>query len=232
MHRFFIPELTLEQTTYTLSEDESKHACKVLRMNTGDYLEIINGKGTLFTAVISDAHHKHCSIEITSLFSEKPSSTSIHIAIAPTKNMDRLEWFIEKATEIGVTEITPILCSNSERKVLKLERLEKIIVSATKQSQRLFIPQLNELTPIATFIQQHPNCYIAHCEVNQPRIELHTLKLDSNFTLIIGPEGDFSSTEIELAMKNKFKAVSLGSNRLRTETAGVYAVTIAKSRLS
>ena len=150
----------------------------------------------------------------------------LHIAIAPTKNMDRLEWFVEKATEIGISEITPLLCRYSERKVVKLERINKIIVSAMKQSKKSLLPQLNEMISFNDFIKKcegHDNCFIAHC-YNQNKQSLSQLYLKGNdATIVIGPEGDFSEEEVESALKNGFSPITLGESRLRTETAGIVA---------
>ena len=145
MNLFYIPEITPALSEINLSEEESKHACRVLRLKKGDQLTVLDGKGSSYLAQIIDDHAKHCKIQIITHTQEPKSDKEIHIAIAPTKNMDRIEWFIEKATELGVTEITFLLCSNSERKQIKLERIEKILVAAMKQSKRTFIPKLNEL---------------------------------------------------------------------------------------
>lgn len=230
MHRFFISDITPAHMDFILPEEESKHACRVLRLSNGDLLEIINGRGDLFTAKITDAQAKHCVVHIENVLHEEPEPFLIHLAIAPTKNMDRLEWFVEKATEIGVHAITPVFGENSERRQLKPERLEKIIVAATKQSLRLHAPVFHPAQKVTDFLKSNPGQYIAHCESNQPRIELHTLQPKSKeFTLLIGPEGDFSANEISIAQQNDYTAVSLGNTRLRTETAGVYAVTVLKT---
>jgi 16S rRNA (uracil1498-N3)-methyltransferase len=230
MHRFFISDITPAHTDFILPEEESKHACRVLRLSNGDSLEIINGRGDLLTATITDAHAKHCVVHIENVLHEEPESFSIHIGIAPTKNIDRLEWFVEKATEIGVHAITPVFGENSERRQLKPERLEKIIVAATKQSMRLHAPVLHPAQKVSDFLKSNPGQYIAHCDSGKPRIELHTLRpQQKEITLLIGPEGDFSANEITLAQQNEYTAVSLGNTRLRTETAGVYAVTVLKT---
>lgn len=233
MHRFYISDITPGHTDFILPEEESKHACRVVRLSNGDSIEIINGKGDLFTAKITDAHPKHCVVHIDQHLHQEKDNHFIHIAIAPTKNMDRIEWFIEKATEIGVHAITPVFGEKSERRQLKEERLEKIVIAATKQSLRLHAPILHAPQKVSDFIRQNPNQYIAHCAHNQERIELHTMKFSvKKIVLLIGPEGDFSSNEIEVAQENGYKAVSLGNTRLRTETAGLYAVTVLKTMLS
>ena len=231
MHQFFVENITKETNELTLSEEESKHACRVLRLKKGDMLSILNGKGYQFTATIVDDHPKHCLVKIIDIFFEEAPKNKLHIAIAPTKNMDRLEWFLEKATEIGVDNITPIIGDNSERKQLKTERLEKVLISAQKQSKRFYLPILNPLTTVTQFIENHPNSYFAHCEDEADKKEFSLEKFNGDVTIMIGPEGDFSQKEIEFALKKGLIPVSLGSNRLRTETAGVYATVVAKSNM-
>lgn len=228
MHRFFVPEIMEAVEHYILPEEESKHACRVLRLKIGDKIALINGRGSLFNCEITEDHPKHCIVKIVSTYTETADSPHIHIAISPTKNMDRLEWFLEKATEIGVHEVTPIIGDNSERKIIKSERLEKILISATKQSKRLYIPKLNPIVTVKEFIEKTPFAYIAHCEDDNTKVELTSNEMNDSFTILIGPEGDFSLQEIKLALKKGFKPVMLGKNRLRTETAGIYAVTLAK----
>lgn len=227
MHLFYDPTLSRTDKLFCLSEDESKHACKVMRLKEGDSILLINGLGDEFTAIITDAHPKKCALEIVSVRSEEKPPYAIHIAIAPTKNSDRLEWFIEKATEIGVTEITLLACDKSERKVQKRERLEKILVSAIKQSKRLFLPQLNEIVSTTQFIETHPNGLIAHC-YDETKVSIQTAFQTNNCPILIGPEGDFSLKEVEAAQKHGYKTIHLGENRLRTETAGLYACMQAK----
>jgi 16S rRNA (uracil1498-N3)-methyltransferase len=231
MHQFFIKNITKEATELTLSEEESKHACRVLRLKKGDVLSILNGKGYQFTATIVDDHPKHCLVKIVYVVFEEAPKNKIHIAIAPTKNMDRLEWFLEKATEIGVDSITPIIGDNSERKQLKTERLEKVIIAAQKQSKRFYLPVLNPLTTVTQFIDNHPNSYFAHCENEVNKRDFSLEKFKEDVTIMVGPEGDFSQKEIAYALKKGLIPVSLGANRLRTETAGVYAVVVAKSNM-
>jgi 16S rRNA (uracil1498-N3)-methyltransferase len=195
-----------------LSAEESKHATKVLRKKEGDILNFTNGKGYFYKAKITVADTRKCRLQVVSTEQkEKQHNYHLHIAIAPTKNMDRYEWFLEKATEIGVDEITPIICHHSERKVIKTERCNRILLSAMKQSLKFHLPKLNE-----------GNKYIAHCEEGN-KTELKEKKKEKRTLILIGPEGDFSPSEIELALQNQFKAVSLGTSRLRTETAGIIA---------
>lgn len=224
MHLFYTPDISSE--TYTLNEIESKHCIKVLRLNINDQIELIDGKGSFYEAKIIDANPKKCKIEITKTIHEFGKRNHyLHIAIAPTKNMDRFEWFLEKATEIGIDEITPLLCDHSERKVIKTERLEKIIVSAVKQSIKAYKPILNPLTKWSDFISQNleGSKYIAHCEENEKQNLKANYKAGDNAVILIGPEGDFSPNEIKLAKENNFLETSLGESRLRTETAGLVA---------
>lgn len=210
---------------FSFPKDESKHIVRVLRKDIGDILYITNGKGSLFKAQICLASNHNCVVDILENQVFTKHNYYIHIAIAPTKNNDRLEWFLEKATEIGVDEITPIICENSERKTIKKERLDKIVKSAMKQSLQYYLPKLNDAIPLKEFIKktQKGNLYIAHCEELDKNELKKEVKPQQEQTILIGPEGDFSSTEIELALKNKYKPVSLGNTRLRTETAGIVA---------
>jgi len=222
MRLFYDSTISKDLTDFILNEEESGHACKVLRLKAGDKIAIVNGKGDYFTTEITEPHARKCQVKIISCTTEEPDNKSIHIAIAPTKNMDRIEWFVEKATELGITEITLLLCKNNERKVIKTDRLEKILISAMKQSKRLYLPVLNELTPVNNFIQSHPNGLIAHCYVGEKGNISHLYK-PNNCAILIGPEGDFTQEEVDIARKNGYQAIELGENRLRTETAGLYA---------
>ena len=214
------------ESEIVLSKQEIKHATKVLRKKEGDILNFTDGKGGFYKAEIKVADTKNCKLQIISS-EQKPKQHNyhLHIAIAPTKKMDRYEWFLEKATEIGVDEITPIICDHSERKFLKTERCNRILLSAIKQSSKFHLPKLNEAISLKEFVKQdfEGNKYIAHCEdIN--KTELRKEEKANKTTVLIGPEGDFSSSEITIALKNQFKAVSLGTSRLRTETAGIVAV--------
>ncbi|MFN5844073.1 MAG: 16S rRNA (uracil(1498)-N(3))-methyltransferase [Flavobacteriia bacterium] len=222
MHSFYDAYITADIKEYFLSEDESKHACRVMRLKEGDEILLLNGKGTSLTAVISEANQKKCRVRITNVKTDTKPAYSVHVAIAPTKNNDRTEWFLEKATEIGITEITLLLCSNNERKQTKEERFEKILISAMKQSKRTFLPILHALTPFKTFIQNHQKGLIAYCGEGEKQTVLHAFNaLDC--PILIGPEGDFTKAEVDFALKNGYKAITLGENRLRTETAGLAA---------
>lgn len=208
-----------------LSAEESKHATKVLRKKEGDILNFTDGKGYFYKAKITVADTRKCRLEIVSSEQkEKQHNYHLHIAIAPTKNMDRFEWFLEKATEIGIDEITPIICSRSERKAIKTERCNRILLSAMKQSLKFHLPKLNEAISLNDFIKQdfEGTKYIAHCEEGN-KTELKEKKKEKRTLILIGPEGDFSATEIEMVLQYQFKAVSLGTSRLRTETAGIIA---------
>jgi len=223
MQLFYTPDI-LNKKTYTLSESESKHAIRVLRLKTNNTINLINGKGTFYEAIIIDDNPKKCEVEILRIEQENNNKPNLHLAIAPTKNNDRLEWLIEKATEIGISEITPIICDNSERKVLKTERLEKRAVAAMKQSLKATLPIINEPVKLNELLTQNNDCdkYIAHCyDKNQEHFK-SLYKRDNDCLVLIGPEGDFSKPEIELALTNNFTPISLGASRLRTETAGLY----------
>jgi len=224
MHLFYTPEL--KNKIHTLDEIESKHCIRVLRLNINDEIQLIDGKGGFHKAKIIDPNHKKCQVEIIeSALEYGKRNHYLHIAIAPTKNMDRFEWFLEKATEIGIDEITPILCEHSERKVLKNERLEKIIISAIKQSIKAYKPVLNPLTKFKDLISKDfdGQKYIAHCEENKKISLKNAYSKGENVLLLIGPEGDFSSEEIQQARLFNYNEISLGESRLRTETAGVVA---------
>lgn len=228
MQIFYIPEV--EENVITLNEEESKHSIRVLRMALGDVLQVVDGKGNLYTCEITDPHPKRCQVKIVDTkrgFGKR--SFHLHIAIAPTKNIDRFEWFLEKATEIGVDEITPIVCEHSERKTINNERLERVIVSAMKQSIKAFKPTLNPLTPINQIIKSSNEStkLIAYCgEFDEPHA-MNLIERGNSVIILIGPEGDFSREEIKLAIINGFKTVGLGPSRLRTETAGIVACTMA-----
>ena len=221
MQLFYCPEVFLGDLH--LSGDESKHCVKVLRKQEGDHIHLIDGKGSFYEVRITLASQKKVLFEIVKTWQETPRSYSLHIAIAPTKNNDRFEWFLEKATEIGIDEITPIICEHSERKIIKQERMEKIILSATKQSLKAKLPVLNPTISLKEFLskKQDVDCFIAHCE-EQDKTSLQSVVVN-NSLILIGPEGDFSTKEIDFALSNNFKAISLGDSRLRTETAGIIA---------
>ncbi len=210
-----------------LSPEESKHCLRVLRIQDGHSIHITNGKGDLFAGKIRKVG-KLAHVDIDShTNSKKPRPYKLHMAICPTKNMDRFEWFLEKATEIGLDEITPIVSFHSERKKIKEERLEKILISAMKQSLQTHKPILNPVTTFAEFIEEEDETetrYIAHCQNDETKEHIKEIDQSAkNIVLLIGPEGDFSDDEIDLAKSKNFKAIGLGKSRLRTETAGIVA---------
>jgi 16S rRNA (uracil1498-N3)-methyltransferase len=226
MELFYSPAIKGE--IFTLETEESKHIVKVLRKKNGDRFHITDGLGHLFEVQIIDDRPKACVVRILSTLQEQAKQSRLHIAIAPTKNTNRTEWFLEKSTEIGIDKITPLLCEHSERKTIKPERLQKVIVAAAKQSIKTFFPHLSTMSKFTTFIQQNftGDKYIALCrdENLKPLQELCSKKNDT--LILIGPEGGFSHSEIHLAKKNGFIPISLGDSRLRTETAGIVACTI------
>ena len=224
MRIFYAPDIVGEQ--YVFNKEESKHIAKVLRLSVGDVIQLVDGKGTFFKAEIISEEEKKCSVQVLEkeeYFGKR--NFDIHIAIAPTKNIARFEWFLEKSTEIGIDSITPLICKNAERKVIKAERLNKIIEAAMKQSIKAYHPKLHPLTSFNDFInQQHKGqLFIAHCE-NTNKCELkNEIKRNEHITILIGPEGDFTSKEIIDATNKGFTPISLGNSRLRTETAGIVA---------
>ena len=227
MQLFYNPSLDHSATQFIFPAEESKHIVRVLRKKEGDVLNITNGKGYMFEAEIITADQKKCKARIISTKKSIPKRYNVHLAVAPTKMNDRYEWFLEKATEIGVDEITPIICDNSERKTVKLERMERVLQSAMKQSLQTVLPKLNPLTPLKAFVEQpHTGLkFIAHCDDGE-KMELKRRVIgDMDITILIGPEGDFSKAEIDLARGKGFVPISLGNTRLRTETAAIVACT-------
>jgi len=225
MQLFYNSELESTAKTFDFSKDESRHIVKVLRKSTGDLLKITNGKGWMFEAEVVIPNHNKCVVNILSSNFEAPRPYKINLAVAPTKMNDRYEWFIEKATEIGVDQIIPIICQNSERKVIKTERFEKILQSAMKQSLHSYLPVLAPAISFFEFIKtpQQGSQYIAYCKDDEKLNLKDQIKPGTSITILIGPEGDFSLKEIEAALKQHYIPVSLGASRLRTETAGIVA---------
>jgi 16S rRNA (uracil1498-N3)-methyltransferase len=219
----FIAEVN--DKTGILTSDESWHCTKVLRKKIGEQIRLIDGKGCFYDAILDYISEKKCTAKIISDPIIQPKRNFyLHLAIAPTKQIDRIEWMIEKAVEIGIDEISFLTTHNSERTVIKTERIQKIIESAVKQSLQSYIPKLNGLLSFKEIINLNKadHCFIAHCH-DSNKENLKQLEFKNKSTLIlIGPEGDFSKEEIELALKNNFKALSISSNRLRTETAGLF----------
>lgn len=227
MNLFYTPGI--HGKSYVLDESESKHCIRVLRHSRGDQLNMVDGKGGWYKAIIRDPNPKKCAVEIVETISNyEKRDFYLHIAVAPTKNIERFEWFLEKATEIGVDEITPLLCAHSERKQIKPDRLEKVLVAAMKQSLKAFLPKLNNLITFESFLKQEHSSdkFIAHCEEGEKPYLFNRLEPKQQVLILIGPEGDFSQTEIQLALEKGFNEISLGSSRLRTETAAVVAVQI------
>lgn len=224
MHIFYTPDINSD--TYLLSEEESKHCIKVLRLHKESPLFLVDGKGGFYDAVIEEPHPKRTKIKVLRVQQNYGlRNHRLHIAIAPTKNIERMEWFLEKATEIGVDMITPIICDRSERKEVKLERLNKVITSAVKQSIKAFHPVLNEAQRFSDLILKcgESQKFIAHCVDSRKDSLKEHIKLNSDYLVLIGPEGDFSLEEISLAIDQGFLPISLGDSRLRTETAALEA---------
>ncbi len=225
MQLFYNSDINENTTEFSFSKEESRHIVKVLRKNSGDSLHITNGNGWLFTAEVTIPDIKKCTVSIISKKLQEKREYSLHLAVAPTKMNDRYEWFLEKATEIGIETITPIICDHSERKIIKAERFEKILQSAAKQSLSCYLPKLNEAISFKDFLKQDftGSLFIAHCEETDRKSLKQELKPKTDITVLIGPEGDFSVKEIETALQNNFIPVTLGETRLRTETAAIVA---------
>jgi len=227
MQLFYNPSISKGDTEIVFNKDESRHIHKVLRMKSGDAIHISNGRGFLFRAEILSVAPKQCIAKIIEVEQIDPLPYTLHLAVAPTKLNDRYEWFLEKATEIGISEITPIICDHSERKVVKIERYQRILQSALKQSLKAYLPVLNEPVAFKEFITSQAASkttkLIAHCEKEEKSTLKSVLNPNDDVLILIGPEGDFSSDEIAFALANAFKAVSLGDSRLRTETAAIVA---------
>lgn len=224
MHIFYTPDIS--GNSYTLDEPESKHCIRVLRLGKGNEITLVDGRGGFFTAEISDPNPKRCTVKvIRSELNSGHRNFQVHVAIAPTKNIERIEWFLEKVTEIGIDRVTPLLCRYSERKEIKTDRLEKVMISAMKQSLKAYLPQLDPLTKFNDFVRRpfEGQKFIAHCEELQRDLLTNKILPRENYLILIGPEGDFSTEEIELAIQAGFHPVSLGESRLRTETAGLVA---------
>ena len=225
MHVFYTPDIN--SADYMLNEEESRHCMKVLRLVIGDVVHLIDGRGGLYEAEIINESKRNVTLRVLKTTSEyQKRNHRLHIAVAPTKNIDRLEWFLEKATEIGIDEITPLICDRSERKVIKEDRLNKVITSAVKQSLQAYHPQLNEAVNYKEFIKKYSaeNKMIAHCIDGEPRQFISdVISAGQSCLILIGPEGDFSPDEIQHALQNNFKPLTLGNTRLRTETAALAA---------
>ena len=224
MHLFYTPNILGD--FYQLDEEESKHCIRVLRLKIGDQVNLIDGIGGFYNAEIFDDHPKKTTLKVLSIQREFAKRNHyLHIAVAPTKNIDRFEWFLEKATEIGIDEITPVICDRSERREIKIERSNKIITAAVKQSLKAYHPQFNQQISFKNFILQASadKKYIAHCEDGDKKFIASEFIPNQNYLVLIGPEGDFSPSEIDFALHNGFVPITLGTSRLRTETAALKA---------
>jgi 16S rRNA (uracil1498-N3)-methyltransferase len=220
---FYQPEI--QSGAHHLDTDESRHCARVLRRKVGDTIHVTDGKGFLYTVRLTEAKTEKCTFSIESSVETSRGKFYIHIAIAPTKNPDRTEWFVEKSIEIGVDEISFVLCDNSERAALKTDRIERLAISAMKQSYKSMLTKINHMVLLKDFMKEahSPLKYIAYVDQSNPDHLFKVAKPSSNYIVLIGPEGDFSNQELELAQSNQYQKVSLGTSRLRTETAGVAA---------
>ena len=227
---FYEPLIATGMTQFTLSEVSSKHCVQVLRMDVGEPIEITNGQGGLFHATIQVAHKKNALVTITKSIQTVRPKQQLHLAISLLKNAVRLEWLFEKATEMGLTTITPLLCERTIHERFKTERMQQIIQSAMIQSQQTWLPVLTEPIPFQQFIKQSTvsQKLIAHCEPLQ-KTSIKSIEPSNDLVLLIGPEGDFSPTEIEAAIAKDFTPIDLGPTRLRTETAGIFALSVLKN---
>ena len=227
MQLFYTPNIDISSKSFTLNKEESRHIIRVLRLKEKNLIYVTDGKGNLIKAEIIDANQNACEVKVLEISSNhEKRDYYVHMAVAPTKNNDRYEWFLEKATEIGVDEITPIIGKHSERKKIKLERFEKVILSGVKQSLKAYIPKINEAIKFENFLKKDFNGdkFIAHCVEDDRKSLKSELIAGRKYLVLIGPEGDFDKEEIALALDKGFTPVSLGNFRLRTETAALAAV--------
>jgi 16S rRNA (uracil1498-N3)-methyltransferase len=222
---FYEPNITSTNTSFVLSEDTSRHCVQVLRMQAGEQLQLTDGAGNLYTAAITRADKKHCEVRLQDTRCKEQEARRICIAISLLKNASRFEWFLEKATEIGVREIIPLLCDRTERQHFRYDRMQGITVAAMLQSQQCWLPLLHQPTPLQQVIttSSYTDKRIAHCVSEESKVLINTLPVHDAVQILIGPEGDFTNNEINLALQQGYKPVSLGNTRLRTETAGVMA---------
>lgn len=227
---FYIPDYDSAQSLITLDEDNSRHVVSVLRMPVGKYLHLTDGKGNLLKAEIADDHKKRCVVKVLSSQFRHQTTSSITIAISPVKNNSRFEWFLEKVTEIGINKIIPIICERTEKQHFRADRMKNILVSAMLQSQQTWLPELTEPVKLMQLpYENYQQKFIAHCDDTHKQSLASQLKESSPKSIIlVGPEGDFSTEEIEWAIKQEFIPVTLGETRLRTETAGMVAATLLR----
>ena len=228
---FYIADYNSSQKEIVLDEDTSRHVVQVLRMKEGEKIKLTDGKGNLITAEIIDDHKKHCTVKIIDSQFKSHASRKIAIAISLLKNANRFEWFLEKATEIGISEIIPLICERTEKQKFRYDRMKGICISAMLQSQQCWLPELHEAVKYIEYIRsimENTNLtkFIAHCEEQAEKKSLSIFQSLNHSTILIGPEGDFTKQEIDLALQNNFASVSLGETRLRTETAGVAAAVL------
>lgn len=227
---FYEPSIHIGTSNFTLSEESSKHCAQVLRMQTGDPLKITNGMGGIFEATIVNAHKKNTTVQILKESTLAASNQKIILGISILKNAVRLEWLFEKATEMGVHTIVPLLCERTIHERFKTDRMQNIIQSAMIQSQQAWLPILSAPTDFKQFLEQYnaTDKYIAHCEPTE-KTSIKSLSPSNDLIVAIGPEGDFSPNEIEMALASNYQAIGLGPTRLRTETAGIFALSILKT---
>jgi 16S rRNA (uracil1498-N3)-methyltransferase len=229
MHLFYLPDLQCDDTTAHFTEEESAHGVRVLRLKADDEVLITNGEGWMFTAVVSRVHPRHTQARVMSRrYSPREVRFHLHLAVAPTKNIARFEWFLEKACEIGVDEITPLICEHSERQKLNMERLNRVLIAAMKQSQTTVLPLLHlpcDLKKLALQCETQQK-FVGWCNDHTAGTLSDIAIAGNSVTVLIGPEGDFSVKEIDTLKINGFQTVSLGRQRLRTETAAIVACTI------
>lgn len=227
---FYKEDIDLSSTALVLDEDTSKHVVQVLRMQVGGLLQVTDGKGNLFTAEIADNNRKKCEVTILKTTNNKPQTTNISIAISLLKNTSRFEWFLEKATELGVAEIIPLICARTEKTAFKTERMKSILVSAMLQSEQCFLPVLREPVKFGVVLSSaHQQKFIAHCIDGEKRelADMINENLSSKI-ILVGPAGDFTAEEVQAAVEHHFIPVALGSTRLRTETAGIAAAALMR----
>jgi 16S rRNA (uracil1498-N3)-methyltransferase len=227
---FYTEPISPSDTIVVLNEENSKHIVQVLRMQNGKQIKLTDGFGNIFLAEITDAHKKKCSVKIIERTKHESPANKVCVAVSPVKNNSRLEWFLEKATEIGVSEIVLLMCERTEKQNIRLDRMKGILISAMLQSQQAWLPILEEPKKYEKFIKEvkTKNKFIAHCEENKKTSLKETISIKqlNNVIILIGPEGDFTPQEIELALENNFTPVALGDTRLRTETAALVAATL------
>lgn len=225
MQLFYLPDLSKKQKVADFSKEESKHIYKVLRKKIGDDLQITNGKNTLFKGTISTISKSNCSVTIKQVIEKKSLPYSLHIGISLLKSNERFEWFLEKASEIGITEITPLICNRTEKKFINENRFKKILVSSMKQSLKTHLPKLNSVSNLRDFIEikHNEDLFIAHCNESEKELLIKSINPKSSYLILIGPEGDFTNEEVKKCNNKKFQNVSLGDTRLRAETAGIVA---------